>query len=256
VPNWRGNYVQCATCHNNAPNNLEAVSTQFVKSVPPIPVTVDPLDETGAPITDPALKPAELQSQISLQDATLYYIYNYQVWKPFVSGDSASGRGSLALTIDGGRTQDQVTINQNVMNQHAWSLGVGCNFCHNTRNFVEYELNAPSNIVNAVSGYNKLKAQQMMLMTTYIAQNWPTYGAVAKTAVPTALEGGATPFSYRILGDGQLYNVPGCFTCHRGISQGTNGIINNSVPRASINQANIPTGAAGNIVLPPALRGQ
>ncbi|HMQ29996.1 MAG TPA: photosynthetic reaction center cytochrome c subunit family protein [Chloroflexaceae bacterium] len=246
LPNWQGNYVQCATCHNNAPVNLEAVSEQFVKSVPDIPVVVDPLDENGAPITDPAAKPEEIRGQVGLQDAVLWYIYNYQVWRPFDPADPESGRGSLALTLDGGRTQDQVTINQNVMNLQAWSLGVGCTFCHNSRNFVGYELNTASNLANPLYGYNKLKAQRMMQLTTYLAENWPTYGAVPKAEIPPALLGGASPFSYQTLGDGQLYNVPGCYTCHQGAN----------IPRAAINQANIPDGAAGNIVMPPILRGQ
>lgn len=246
LPNWQGNYIQCATCHNSAPNNLEAVGAQFVKSVPDIPVVVDPLDENGEPILDPALKPAALREQVGLQDAVLWYIYNYQVWKPFVADDPESGRGSLALTLDGGRTQDQVTINQNVMNYQGWSLGVGCTFCHNSRNFVAYELNAAGNLVNPVSGYNKLKAQRMMQLTTYLAENWPTYGALPKDAIPTALDGGASRFSYQTLGDGQIYNVPGCYTCHQGAN----------IPRAAINQASIPSGDAGDIVLPQVLRGQ
>jgi photosynthetic reaction center cytochrome c subunit len=246
LPNWRGNYVQCATCHNGQPNNLEAVGEQFVKSIPNIPVTVDPLDEQGVPILDPALKPAAISEPVGLQDAVLYYIYNYQVWKPFDPAVPESGRGSLALTKDGGRTQDQVTINQNVMNYQSWSLGVGCTYCHNSRNFVDYELNAAGNLANPVYGYNKLKAQRMMQLTTYLAENWPTYGAIAKTAVPTTLEGGASRFSYQTLGDGQIYNVPGCYTCHKGVN----------IPRASINQADIPAGDAGSIVLPPVLRGQ
>lgn len=249
LPNWRGNYVQCATCHNNQPNNLETVGLQFINSVPPIDITVDPLDANGQAITDPALKPAEIQNPLKLQDAILYYIYNYQVWKPFDPADPESGRGSLALTYEGGRTQEQVTINQNVMNYQAWSLGVGCTYCHNSRNFTAYELNAPSNLVNAASGYNKLKAQQMMLMTTWLQANWATYGAIAKDAVPSALEGGASKYSYRTIG-GQIYNVPGCYTCHQGYN--ANGI---SVPRAAINQADIPTGDAGVVVLPTVLRG-
>lgn len=246
LPNWRGNYVQCATCHNNAPNNLEAVGEQFVKSIPDIPVIVDPLDENGVPILDPAAKPAEIQGPVGLQDSVLFYIYNYQVWRPFDPADPESGRGSLALTKEGGRTQDQVTINQNVMNYQGWSLGVGCTYCHNSRNFVAYELDAAGNLANPEYGYNKLKAQRMMQLTTWLAQNWPTYGAVPKDAVPTALQGGASVFSYRTLGDGQSYNVPGCYTCHQGAN----------IPRASINQADIPDGDAGDIVLPPILRGQ
>ncbi|MEI8166617.1 MAG: photosynthetic reaction center cytochrome c subunit family protein, partial [Chloroflexales bacterium] len=231
LPNWRGNYIRCATCHNNTPLSHEAVAPQFIKSVPPIQVTVDPLDATGAPITDPALKPVAIRNQVALQDAVLYYIYNYQVWKPF-DGTDGSGRGSLALTYTGGRTQDQVTINQNVMNNNAWALGVGCNFCHNSRNFMAFELNAAGPANNVVYGYNKLKAQVMLQMTTYIAQNWTTFGAIPKPAIPTALEGGASKFSYQTL-NGQIYNVPGCFTCHGGVN----------VPLRSINQATIPPGS-------------
>lgn len=243
LPNWRGNYVQCATCHNNAPKNLEAFGPQFIKSIPDILVTVDPLDENGVAILNPALKPEALRGPISLQEATAWYIYNYQVWRPFDPTDSESGRGSLALTKDGGRTQEQVTINQNVMNYQAWSLGVGCNYCHNSRNFLAYELNAASNVVDAASGYSKLKAQRMMEMTTWLAANWSTYGAIPSATLPTELEGGASRFSYQILGDGQLYNVPGCYTCHQGIA----------IPRGAVME--IPEGDAGVVVLPPVLRG-
>jgi len=248
LPNWKGNYVQCATCHNNQPNNMEAVGEQFAKSIPDIPVTVDPLDENGMPILDPALKPEAIRQPVGLQDAVLYYIYNYQVWRPYDAADPESGRGSLALTYDGGRTQDQVTINQNVMNYQSWSLGVGCTYCHNSRNFVAYS-DAPTsgvphsgNLANLEYGYNKLKAQRMMQLTTWLRENWANYGAAAKPAIPTALDGGASVFSYQPL-NGQTYNVPGCYTCHQGAS----------IPRAALN--NIPAGDAGTVVLPPALRG-
>jgi photosynthetic reaction center cytochrome c subunit len=246
LPNWRGNYVQCATCHNNQPNNLEGFGVQFVNSVPPINVTVDPLDANGQAILDPALKPAPLQQQIDLKNAVLYYIYNYQVWKPYDPSDPESGRGSLALTYDGGRTQDQVTINQNVMNYQAWSLGVGCTFCHNSRNFVAYETDpAGDNVLNPVYGYNKLKAQRMMQLTTWLAANWTQYGAQPKAEIPTD-SAAASTLSYQVLGDGQLYNVPGCYTCHQG----------NSIPLAAVNQSQIPAGDAGLVVLPQALRGE
>jgi len=244
LPNWRGNYVQCATCHNNAPNNLESVGVQFIKSVPDILVTVDPLDENGVAITDPALKPEALQQPISLQDSVLYYLYNYFVWKPFDPNVPESGRGALALTYDGGRTQEQVTINQNVMNYQSWSLGVGCTYCHNSRNFVGYELETASNISNPQYGYNKLKAQRMLQLTTWLKENWTTYGAIPKDAIPSQLEGGASRFSYQQI-DGQFYNVPGCYTCHQRAA----------IPKAAINQATIPAGDAGVVVLPPILRG-
>jgi len=244
LPNWRGNYVQCATCHNNAPNNLESVGVQFIKSVPDILVTVDPLDENGVAITDPALKPEALQQPISLQDSVLYYLYNYFVWKPFDPNVPESGRGALALTYDGGRTQEQVTINQNVMNYQSWSLGVGCTYCHNSRNFVGYELETASNIADAQYGYNKLKAQRMLQLTTWLKENWTTYGAIPKDAIPSQLEGGASRFSYQQI-DGQFYNVPGCYTCHQRAA----------IPKAAINQAVIPEGDTGVVILPPILRG-
>ncbi len=244
LPNWRGNYVQCATCHNNAPNNLESFGVQFIKSVPDILVTVDPLDENGVAITDPALKPEALQQPISLQDSVLYYIYNYFVWSPFDPNVPESGRGALALTYDGGRTQEQVTINQNVMNYQAWSLGVGCTYCHNSRNFVGYELETASNIAHPEYGYNKLKAQRMLQLTTWLKENWTTYGAIPKDAIPSELEGGASRFSYQQI-DGQFYNVPGCYTCHQRAA----------IPKAAINQTAIPAGDAGVVVLPPFLRG-
>lgn len=245
LPDWQGNYVQCATCHNNAPANLEAFGEQFIRSVPDIPVTVELLDENGQRVIDPALKPEPIRGQVGLQDAVLWYIYNYQIWKPFDSADPESGRGSLALTFDGGPTQEQVTINQNVMNYQSWSLGVGCTYCHNSRNFVAYELDAASTIVSPLAGYKKLKAQQMMLLTTWLAENWSSYGAIPVTEIPLELQGGASRFSYQTLGDGQTYNVPGCYTCHMG----------QAIPRAALNQASIPAGDAGIVVMPPTLRG-
>ncbi len=242
LPNWKGNYVQCATCHNNKPNNLESFGEQFVKSVPNIPVIVEPLDEAGKPILDPAQKPEELRNEIGLQDAVLYYIYNYQIWKPFDPAVPESGRGSLALTLDGGRTQDQVTINQNVMNYQSWSLGVGCTYCHNSRNFVAFEMTPAGNLANQAYGYNKLKTLRMMQLTTWLQDNWLNYGSLPKAGVPTELEGGATRFSYQTL-DGQTYNVPGCYTCHGG----------QIIPRAAL--MNIPDGEAGIVTLPPVLRG-
>ncbi len=245
LPNWRGNYVQCATCHNNQPNNMEGFGAQFANSVPPIFVTVDPLDDQGRPIIDPALKPAEIAEPVLLTDAILYYIYNYQVWRPFDPADDESGRGSLALTLEDGRTQEQVTINQNVMNYQGWALGVGCTFCHNSRNFVAYETDPAGNLANPVYALNKLKSMRMMQLTTWLGENWAEYGAVGRAEIPSIREGGASEYSYRQLGDGQIYNVPGCYTCHQG----------NTVPLASINQSQISPGDAGIVQLPPALRG-
>jgi photosynthetic reaction center cytochrome c subunit len=245
LPNWRGNYVQCTTCHNNQPNNLEGFGVQFVNSVPPIQVVVDPLDDQGVPITDPALKPAEVAQPVDLKDAILFYVYNYQIWKPFDPNVEESGRGSMALTFEGGPTQEQVTINQNVMNYQSWSLGVGCTFCHNSRNFLAFETDPAGNLANPLYAYNRLKAMRMLQLTTWLAENWLEYGAIAKDAIPSIREGGASEYSYRQLGDGQIYNVPGCYTCHQG----------NSVPLAAINQSQIAPGDAGIVQLPPALRG-
>jgi len=259
LPNWRGNYVQCATCHNNRPNNLEGFAPQFTKSVPPINVTVDPLmvtadpldKDNGKPITDPSKKPAAIQNPVKLQEAVLYYIYNYQVWKPYDPADPESGRGSLALTYNGGRTQDQVTINQNVMNNLGWSLGVGCNYCHDSRNFTAYATEPAGNITNPLYAFNKRKAQQMLLMTSWLQANWTTYGAIAKPAIPTELEGGASKLSYQKIGD-QYYNVPGCYTCHQGFND-ADGV---SVPRAAMNQTSfLDQGDTGLTIFPQALRG-
>jgi photosynthetic reaction center cytochrome c subunit len=43
-----------------------------------------------------------------------------------------------------------------------------------------------------------------------------------------------------------VYNVPCCYTCHRG----------NNIPLASINQADIPNNDAGVVILPPQIRGR
>ncbi|NTW04136.1 MAG: cytochrome C554, partial [Oscillochloris sp.] len=251
LPNWRGNYVQCATCHNNQPNNLEGFSPEFAKSIPPIDVTVDLLDAEGKPVVDAAQKPAAIQNPVKLKEAILYYIYNYQVWKPYDAADPESGRGSLALTYNGGRTQDQVTINQNAMNNFGWSLGVGCNYCHDSRNFTAYATEPAGNITNSLYAYNKRKAQQMLLMTSWIQANWTTYGAVAKAAIPTELEGGASALSYQKI-DGQYYNIPGCYTCHQGFNN-ADGV---SIPKAAMSQTSfLDQGDAGLTIFPQVLRG-
>lgn len=263
LPNWKGNYVQCATCHQGQPLNMPAVNSQFIKSVPPIEVTVDPIDATGAAILESAQKPAEIQGQVQLKDAIMYYVYNYQIWKPFDPAVPDSGRGSLALTYEGGRTQDQVNINQNAMNYFAWSLNVGCTYCHNSRNFVAFEgigpekppsgpsNNSPSGgLANPEYAYSKLKNQQMLLMTTWLAANWDKNGANPKTDAAVTEEvgpfGGVVGSLYYRRINGQVYNIPGCYTCHRG----------NAIPKASINQSQIPAGDAGIVILPQVLRGQ
>lgn len=256
LPYWRGNYVICASCHSGlgngkgTPQNLEAVSNEFLKGTPPIKVIYEPLDETGKPILDPQLKPAELQQPIILQQATLFNLYNYQVWKPYNPADNKSGRGSLALVYDEGRTQDQANITQGTMNLLDWSLGVGCTYCHNARNFYNYEITTESpvlaqdwtdqNGVTVTAGSHiapRLKAQRMLLMMTYMVQRWDTYGAIAKTTKPANFLVGR--LHYREI-NGQYYNVPGCYTCHARVS----------VPKAVINQVDMT-----DTTLPPDLRG-
>ena len=241
LPNWRGNFVQCATCHNNQPVAMEGWGTQFENSIPPISVVVNPLDENGNTVSDPALKPEALREPVFLKDAILYYVYNYQVWRPYDPNDPESGRGSLALTYEGGRDQSQVTINQNVMNYQSWALGVNCMYCHNSRNFVAYETDPAGTLPNPEYAYNKLKTQRMMELTTWLYANWDQYGAVGYESIP---EIGASETSYHLI-NGLYYNVPSCYTCHAG----------NAIPLASINEANIPSGDAGQIVLPIPLRG-
>ncbi len=173
LPNWRGNYVRCATCHNSQAVGMPSVSQQFVDSTPPISVFLEPLNAEGVPQRDP-------DARMSLQAATLYYFFNYDVWKPYDPSDPTSGRGSLALTYNEestgtageGRTQEQVTINQNTMNSMGWSLGVGCTYCHNSRNFYAYEADMDGPQFHPQYGVNRLKAQRMLLMTTFLADNW------------------------------------------------------------------------------------
>jgi photosynthetic reaction center cytochrome c subunit len=236
LPNWRGNYIQCDTCHNNEAINLPAVSTQFQQSTPPIDVTVQPLDAQGMPVTD--------TMEMSLKEASLYYYYNYQIWDPFDVGEYASGRGSLALTYPGGRTQDQVTINQNTMNSNSWSLGVGCTYCHNSRNFYAYEADIEAPQFIQEYAINRLKAQRMMLMTTFMAQNWTQYN-LPRVPLPEVEDPPLDGDQYYIEQGGTYYAIPGCYTCHRG----------NIVPKTAINAADIPEGDAGMIVFPSSLTG-
>lgn len=255
LPYWRLNYVTCSTCHSGigngkgSPQLLEAVSDQFLKSTPPIKVTYNPLDETGQPIRDKMQKPEELRQPIPLKEATLWNLYNYKVWKPYNPADETSGRGSLALAYEGGRTQEQANVTQGTMNLLAWSLGVGCTYCHNARNFYSYEITSESPTfsgdVPTLAGEHiapRLKAQRMLLMTTYIAENWDQYGAIPKTQPPEDFLEGRV--HYREI-NGQYYNVPGCYTCHG----------RKSIPIAVINQATLDAARQPITVLPGSLRG-
>lgn len=235
IPNWRGNYVQCATCHNLQPVDMATFSPQFDNSVPPIQVDLEPLDENGEPMRG-------FEQNIPLKQAVLYYLYNYRIWNPYDAQDPTSGRGSLSLTHEGGRTQDQVTINQNVMNLMGWSLGEGCTYCHNSRNFYAYEADIPAPQFMETYALNRLKSQHMLLMTTWMTQNWNRY-VLPPTDAPDSfpIDGN----QYIVEFDGTRYPVAGCYTCHQG----------NAIPRAAINMADIPEGEAGIGVFPPVLTG-
>lgn len=256
LPYWRGNYVMCATCHSGlgngegTPQNLEAVSDQFLKGTPPINVIYEPLDDEGQPIRDPQQKPEELRQPILLQQATLYNLYNYKVWKPYTPDDNKSGRGSLALVYDGGRTQDQVNITQGTMNLMDWSLGVGCTYCHNARNFYNYEITSESTVLEqdwtdkngttVPAGSHiapRLKAERMLLMTTYMVERWDTYGAIPREEPPEDFLVGRVHFREI---NGQFYNVPGCYTCHARLN----------IPKAVIHENDLT-----DTNLPPDLRG-
>lgn len=256
LPYWRGNYVTCSTCHSGIgngkglPRELETVSDQFIKSTPPINVIYEPLDKNGVPIRNTEDKPDVLKQPLPLHEATLWNLYNYQVWKPYDPTDSTSGRGSLALSYAEGRTQDQVNITQGTMNLLAWSLGVGCTYCHNARNFYSYELTSESpTFVGDVPTLNgehiapRLKAQRMLLMTTYIATNWDQYGAIPRVEKPADFLQGRV--HYREI-NGGYYNVPGCYTCHG----------RNSIPKAVISQTTLDGSKQPITILPPTLRGE
>ncbi|NJP06380.1 MAG: photosynthetic reaction center cytochrome c subunit [Chloroflexaceae bacterium] len=229
LPNWQGNYVRCDTCHNGLPKGMPTVSEQFEQSTPPIEVVLEPLDENGEPVREPEIR-------VSLQEATIYYLYNYLIWLPFDPVDPMSGRGSLSMTHENGRTQEQVTISQNTMNLMSWSLGQGCNFCHNSRNFYAYEdhrsveegfgSNNPGSQLVQLNGYNRLKAQRMLLMTTWFGETWNTSGALPLAEAPEE------PFvnrQYIQEISGSHYALPGCYTCHQGAN----------IPRTAVNQADL-----------------
>jgi photosynthetic reaction center cytochrome c subunit len=195
LPYWRGNYVTCATCHSGlgngrgTPTNMEGVTDEFLKSVPPQRVNLDPLDENGVPLITPEEKPEEVRGRMLLQDATLWLKYNYSVWHPYDPIDPKSGRGSLAMVwpFEKPRTIDQGTIQTNVMNANGWALGVGCTYCHDPRNFYNYEIVSEADPLNGEYISPRLKAQRMLLMMTFMAENWDDYGAIAKDVTPEEL---------------------------------------------------------------------
>lgn len=285
LPYWRGNYVTCATCHSGlgngrgTPTHMEGVSDEFVKSVPPQRVNLDPLDENGVPLIMPEEKPEELRGRLLLQDATLWLYYNYSVFEPYDPANPKSGRGSLAMVwpFEKPRTIDQATIQTNVMNSNAWSLGVGCTYCHDPRNWYNYEITSEAPLLDGQAISPRIKAQRMLLMMTFIADNWTEYGAIAKentigpTTPNTTVLGDPIGVGHRdppaesmgelawpsrpndlprvgyLAGrrhyrqiDGEWYNMPGCTTCHG----------RQSIPRAVINESE-----ATETTLPSSLRG-
>lgn len=195
LPGWKGNYVNCATCHNGQPKGMAAYPQQYFELIP---------NHNGLDY-----------KQVIDQEI----IYDYEVAQ---EGKPIEGRpnvpvnqGELSLTYPGGPTQDAVWLNSYSMYTMGWSLGVGCNYCHNSRNFVSYEI------------VQKIKAQRMLLMTTWFKQNWDKYGAQAGP-------------------DGKVV-LPGCYTCHNGAG----------VPYAAMNQSylNTLTPEQQTIALPVPLRG-
>jgi photosynthetic reaction center cytochrome c subunit len=97
------------------------------------------------------------------------------------------------------------------MNLMAWSLGVGCTYCHNARNFYNYEITEESEMLDGEHIAPRLKAERMLLMTTYMAENWDTYGAIPLEEPPEDFLVGRQ--HYREI-NGEYYNIPGCYTCH------------------------------------------
>jgi photosynthetic reaction center cytochrome c subunit len=192
---WKGNYVNCATCHNGQPNGMEAFPQNFYELIP-----IHNNTDYKEVVRDEII----FDYEVATEDRPIPGRENVPV-----------GQGELSLTYEGGPTQDAVWLNQYAMYTMGWSLGAGCNYCHNSRNFVSYEK------------VQKTKAQRMLLMTTFLSNNWDQYGAL-----PDA--------------DGQLV-LPGCYTCHVG--QG--------VPHAAMNTAFL-TGLPADqqqIALPEPLRG-
>ncbi len=287
LPNWRGYYVQCATCHNTEPIDMPSVSPRFDSSTPPINVELEPLNEQGEPVR-------QAGTEYTLKEATIYYLYNYQLWLPEYEQNPEEAnprmhRGSLAqveINAEGEqepRMQLQTTNNQNTMNQMAWALGQGCNFCHNARNFYAFEGNDEDlnrSQVIELNARNRLKSQQMLLMTTYLAQNWSRYMLprtqpamnVPESAfvdyfysVPPTTDN-AQPVQRAAYVDRRYYTqvegettflMPGCYTCHR----------ENNIPKAAIREEGMPLADEWDIetmtfnpdnvtVFPPSLRGQ
>jgi photosynthetic reaction center cytochrome c subunit len=85
----------------------------------------------------------------------------------------------------------------------------------------------------------------MLLMTTYLVENWDTYGAIAKTGNEIPESDLVGKVHYREI-NGQIYNVPGCYTCHG----------RNSIPKAVISSQMLQDSRQPITILPPSLRGE
>lgn len=250
LPNYQGNYVRCATCHYGEPVNMPTWGPEFEQLNQPIDVNVTVIDgTTGEPITEMSRKPPELQGLVSLEKAILWKTYNYEVWRPYNPADPTSGRGTLALAYnyDGvaGPSQDQTNINQGAMNYMGWSIGEGCTYCHNSRNFYAYEDGAPGNLPTDLYGQKKLKTVRMLLMSTWMANNWTQYAAFSKGPADGSVEPLLESQQYLKPINDQYWAMTGCYTCHRG----------NAIPLGSLNEASIPEGEQGVILFPETLRG-
>jgi photosynthetic reaction center cytochrome c subunit len=141
------------------------------------------------------------------------------------------------------------------MNLQSWALGVGCTYCHNSRNFYAYEADIESPQFHQPYAINRLKSQRMLLMTTFMADNWSRYVLPRSPYAPIDAPENL-PLDEQIYyisvqqGSGETATsvdmaVPGCYTCHQG----------KSVPPASINAMDIPEGDAGIYTFPPVLTG-
>jgi photosynthetic reaction center cytochrome c subunit len=195
LPGWKGNYVNCATCHNGQPNGMAAYPPEHFELIP----NHNNIDFK------------------QVLDEEIFYDYEVAQEGQPIEGrpDVPVGQGELSLTYPGGPSQEAVWLNSYAMYSMDWALGVGCNYCHNSRNFVSYEV------------VQKTKAQRMLLMNTWFKQNWAQYGAQANA-------------------DGNLV-LPGCYTCHQGA-----GVPYAAINQAYLNTL---TPEQQQIALPEVLRG-
>jgi photosynthetic reaction center cytochrome c subunit len=136
----------------------------------------------------------------------------------------------------------------------SWSLQQkGCTFCHNSRNFYAYEGATEDEFSqhNRLYGLNRLKGQQMLLMTTYLAQNWSRYVLPRTQPAVDVNQGEFVDYFYSALpttenakpvdraayvdrkyyiqvdqDESKTFLMPGCYTCHR----------ESNIPKAAIRE--------------------